>query len=158
MRASFSSLGKNERPCEKQAKTGPANITLINILLDFPSFRVHYSRKEGFFMLNLTPQERRVILFLIGVALLGLGINFALKVNSRITKFIQVDNHITKININKANFQDLLSTPGISPKLAKNIVAYRNTKGAFKDIEELKEIRGIGDYRYDKLKDLFFVE
>jgi len=109
-------------------------------------------------MLNLTPQERRVILFLISMALLGLGINFALKVNSHITKLIRVDDHITKININQANLQDLLSTSGISPKLAKNIVAYRNTKGAFKDIEELKEIRGIGDYRYDKLKDLFFVE
>ncbi len=109
-------------------------------------------------MFNLTPQERRVVLFLISVALLGLGINFTLKVNSRITKFIQVDNHITKININKANLQDLLSTSGISLKLAENIVAYRNTKGSFRDIEELKEIKGIGDYRYEKLKDLFFVE
>jgi len=109
-------------------------------------------------MFNLTPQERRVVLFLISVALLGLGINFALKVNSRITKFIQVDKHITKININKANLQDLLSTSGISLKLAENIVTYRNTKGSFRDIEELKEIKGIGDYRYEKLKDLFFVE
>ena len=109
-------------------------------------------------MLNLTPQERRVILFLISVALLGLGINFALKVNSRITQIIRVDNHITKINLNQANLQDLLSTTGISPKLVKNIVAYRNTKGAFRDIEELKDVKGIGDYRYEKLKDLFFVE
>jgi competence protein ComEA len=109
-------------------------------------------------MLNLTLQERKVILFLFSVALVGWGINFALKVNSPVTKFIQVDNHITKININKANPQDLLSTSGITPKLAKDIVAYRNTKGTFRDIEELKEIKGIGDYRYEKLKDLFFVE
>ncbi len=109
-------------------------------------------------MLNLTPEERRVILFLISVALLGLGINFALKVNSRITKLIRVDNHIAKININKANLQDLLGARGISPKSAKNIVAYRNTKGAFRDIEELKDVKGIGGYRYEKLKDLFFVE
>jgi len=109
-------------------------------------------------MFNLTPQERQVILFLTSVALLGLGISFVIKVNSRITKLIQIDNHITKININKANLQDLLSTSGISPKLAKNIVAYRNIKGAFRDIEELKDIKGIGDYRYEKLKDLFFVE
>ncbi len=109
-------------------------------------------------MLSLTPEERRVILFLISVALLGLGINFASKVNSRITKIVWVDSHITKININRANLEDLLSTSGISPKLAKDILAYRNTKGAFRDIEELKEIRGIGDYRYEKLKDLFFVE
>ncbi len=109
-------------------------------------------------MLNLTPQERRVILFLTSMALLGLGINFALKVNSRITKFIRVDNRIIKIDINKANLQDLLSTQRISPKLAKNIITYRNAKGAFRDIEELKEIKGIGDYRYEKLKDLFFAE
>jgi len=109
-------------------------------------------------MLNLTLQERKVILFLFSVALVGLGINFALKVNSPITKFIQVDNHITKINLNEVSLGELTNIPGITPKLVKNIVAYRNTKGEFKDIEELKEIKGIGDYRYEKLKDLFFVE
>ena len=109
-------------------------------------------------MFSLTLQERRVILFLIGMALLGLGINFAVKVNSRIAKFTQVDNRITRININKADFEDMLSTPGITPKLANSILAYRNTKGSFTDIEELKEIKGIGDYRYEKLKDLFFIE
>jgi len=114
--------------------------------------------RQGFFMLNLTPQERWIVLFLINMALLGLGINFAMKTNSRITKLIQADNHITKININKANLQELLSTPGITPKLARNIVAYRNAKSEFRDLEELKEIRGIGDYRYEKLKDLFFIE
>jgi len=109
-------------------------------------------------MFNLTPEERRVILFLMSVALLGLGINFTSKVNSRIKKFVRVDNYITKININQASLQDLLGTQAISPKLAKNILAYRNRKGAFRDIEELKEIKGIGDYRYEKLKDLFVVE
>ncbi len=109
-------------------------------------------------MLNLTPQERRVILFLTSMVLLGLGISFAIKVNSRIVKVIQVDSHITKINLNQVNLTDLLSTQGISSKLAKNIITYRNTKGSFRDIEELKEIKGIGDYRYEKLKDLFSVE
>ncbi len=109
-------------------------------------------------MLNLTLQERKVILFLISMALLGLAVNFTAKVNPRMKKFIQVDNHISKININKANLEDMLSTPGITLKLANSIVAYRNTKGEFRDIEELKEIKGIGDYRYEKLKELFFVE
>jgi len=109
-------------------------------------------------MFNLTIQERRVILFLSSMVLLGLGINFALKVNSRIAKYIRVDKHITKMNINKANLQDLLSLSGITPKLAKNIAAYRDKKGLFRDIEELKEIKGIGDYRYGKLKELFYVE
>ncbi len=109
-------------------------------------------------MFSLTQEERRVILFFISTALLGVGIDFAIKVNSRVTKFVQVDNRITRININKAGLEDMMSTPGITLKLANSIVEYRNTKGPFRDIEDLKEIKGIGDYRYEKLKDLFFIE
>jgi competence protein ComEA len=52
----------------------------------------------------------------------------------------------------------MLATHGITPKLANSILVYRNTKGAFRDIEEIKQLKGIGDYRYEKLKDLFFVD
>jgi len=109
-------------------------------------------------MFNLTIQERRLILFLVGVGLAGIGINFAVKVNSRVKKFIQVEDRITRININKAGLEDMLSVSGITPKLAGSIVAYRGAKGQFRDIEELKQIRGIGDYRYEKIKGLFYVE
>ncbi len=109
-------------------------------------------------MLNLTLQERKVLLFLMSVALVGWGINFAIKVNSPVAGVFQVDNRITRINLNQASLEDLLGAPGITPKLAQNIIIYRNTRGTFRDIEELKEIKGIGDYRYEKLKDLFFVE
>ncbi|MFH0913279.1 MAG: helix-hairpin-helix domain-containing protein [Candidatus Omnitrophota bacterium] len=109
-------------------------------------------------MFNLTQEERRVILFLLAVALLGLGINFAIKVNSPIVSVLVRDDHFAKVNLNQANPQDLLSLTGITPKLAESIIAYRNAKGAFGDIEELKQIKGIGEYRYEKLKDLFYVE
>ncbi len=109
-------------------------------------------------MFNFTQQERSVVLFLTSVALLGLGINFALKVNSRITKLVKVESYITKIDVNKAGLKELLSSAGISPKLAENILAYRQANGPFRDIEELKQVKGIGDYRYDKLKGLLFVE
>lgn len=109
-------------------------------------------------MLNLTQQERRVILFLTTVALIGLGINFVIKVHSPLRKILQVNNQIIKININQASLDDLLTTQVITAKLAKSIIEYRNSQGAFRDIQELKEIKGIGDYRYDKLKDLFYVE
>jgi len=109
-------------------------------------------------MFNLTQEERKVILFLLAVACLGLGINSALKVNSRIVSVLRTDERIAKINLNQARLQELLNLPGITPKLAKNIIAYRNTKGVLNDIEELKEIKGIGDYRYERLKELFYVE
>ncbi len=109
-------------------------------------------------MFVFTPQERRLILFLIIVCLAGIGINFTAKANSRFKQFAQADNRITKISINKANLEDMLSVGAITPKLANNIMAYRDANGPFRDIEKLKEVKGIGDYRYGKLKDLFYVE
>jgi competence ComEA-like helix-hairpin-helix protein len=109
-------------------------------------------------MFNLTLQERKVVLFLVSVALAGVGISFAVKVNAPVARAFQVDSHLTKIDLNRAELEDLSGLPGITPKLADKILAYRNSAGAFKDIEELKEIRGIGDYRYEKLKNLFFVQ
>lgn len=109
-------------------------------------------------MFNFTQQERRVILFLAGMALLGLGIKSAAKAYPCVSKFIQVDNAVYKININKAGLEEFSGVAAITPKLAKDIIEYRNAKGRFGDIEELKEVRGIGERRYEKLKDLFFIE
>lgn len=108
-------------------------------------------------MLNLTPQERRVILFLTSVALLGLSINFAIKINSRLVMVLRTE-QVSKININAVSYEDILNTQSISPKLAKNIMEYRNIHGSFRSIEELKDVKGIGDYRYEKLKELFYIE
>ncbi len=109
-------------------------------------------------MFALTAQERRLILFLISICLAGIGVNFTAKANSRFKQFTQIDNRITKININKASLEDMLSIGAITPKLANNIIIYRNANGPFRDVEELKQVKGVGDYRYGKLKDLFYVE
>lgn len=109
-------------------------------------------------MLSLTPDERKVILFLTTVALIGLGINFTIKINSPIKKFITVEANIAKLNINQVNLEDLLQSQCVTTKLAKKIIEYRDAHSQFRDLEELKKIKGIGDYRYEKLKELFFVE
>ena len=108
-------------------------------------------------MLNLTKQERRVILFLIITALIGAGINFALKVNANMERLVKVDSQIVKIDINKASYEDLLNAGGISPGLAKKIITYRASSGTFNSLEELKEIKGIGAHRVEKLREIFFV-
>ena len=109
-------------------------------------------------MLSFTPDERKVILFLITVALIGLGINFTIKINSPIKKFVTVEANIAKFNINQASLEDLLQSQCVSAQIAKKIIEYRDSHGRFSDLEELKEVKGIGDYRYEKLKELFFVE
>ncbi|MFK9091389.1 helix-hairpin-helix domain-containing protein [Bacillus salipaludis] len=62
-----------------------------------------------------------------------------------------------KININKADEQELQNLPGIGPAKAAAIIEFRNTSGPFKVIEDLKSISGIGDKTFEKLKDLIAV-
>ncbi|MDF2607116.1 MAG: hypothetical protein K0S34_1311 [Bacillales bacterium] len=63
-----------------------------------------------------------------------------------------------KLNINKADLTDFDSLPGVGPSKAKNIITYRDSKGGFKSIEELKEVNGIGESTFEKLKDLIDIK
>lgn len=56
------------------------------------------------------------------------------------------------ININTASASRLDELPGIGPGKAKAIVEHRESKGAFKTIEELKNVKGIGQKTFDGLK------
>lgn len=58
-----------------------------------------------------------------------------------------------KLNINIANQQALSHLPGIGPKTAKKIVDYRNAHGFFNNIDEIKNVSGIGEKKFEKLKD-----
>ncbi|MEH7353223.1 helix-hairpin-helix domain-containing protein [Neobacillus drentensis] len=62
-----------------------------------------------------------------------------------------------KININKANEQELQNLPGIGPAKAAAIIEYRNASGPLKVVEDLKSISGIGEKTFEKLKDLIVV-
>ena len=108
-------------------------------------------------MLGLTNQERRVILFLITVALIGAGINFLFKRFSPNQTLANFSQDIGKINLNTAQKDSLESVPGIGEKLALRIIEYRQKQGSFNDIEELKNIKGISGYRYEKIKDYLIV-
>ncbi|MEH7505498.1 helix-hairpin-helix domain-containing protein [Neobacillus drentensis] len=63
----------------------------------------------------------------------------------------------SKININKADETELQNLPGIGPAKAAAIIEYRNTNGPFKAVEDLKNISGIGEKTFDKLKDLLVI-
>lgn len=63
-----------------------------------------------------------------------------------------------KININTASISELESLPGIGRVLAERIVSFRETNGPFKSIEDIKKVSGIGDKRFEAIKDLIFVE
>ncbi|MBI3263593.1 MAG: helix-hairpin-helix domain-containing protein [Acidobacteria bacterium] len=58
------------------------------------------------------------------------------------------------ININTATVAQLGVLPGIGPKTAQRIVDYRQKNGSFKKIEELMNVKGIGEKGFLKLKPL----
>ena len=58
-----------------------------------------------------------------------------------------------KININTADSQALQQLKGVGPATAQKIIDYRNKNGKFKAIEDLKNVSGIGDKTFEKLKD-----
>ena len=61
------------------------------------------------------------------------------------------------ININAASVVELQTLPGIGEKTAELIVEYRQKNGPFKKVEDLMNIRGIGEKNFLKLRPLITV-
>lgn len=59
-----------------------------------------------------------------------------------------------KININTATQAELETLPGIGPSIATKIINYRKENGKFTNIEDIKKVSGIGDSKYNQIKDL----
>ncbi len=63
-----------------------------------------------------------------------------------------------KIDLNSADQEQLQSLPGIGPSLARRIIDFRDKNGPFERIEDLMNVRGIGERKFDQLKDLIKVD
>jgi competence protein ComEA len=57
------------------------------------------------------------------------------------------------VNLNAATQPQLEALPGIGPTLAKAIIAERQRRGGFRSVNELRDVRGIGEKRFADLKD-----
>lgn len=71
----------------------------------------------------------------------------------------KVEHGITAlININTATADELSELPGIGPKTAKRIVAYRERNGPFRNKEDIQNVKGIGPATYERFESLITIE
>ncbi len=67
------------------------------------------------------------------------------------------ENQNQVININQASLEQLTSLSGIGVSKAQKIIDYRNNNGSFKTIEDIKNVSGIGDSVFEKIKNYITV-
>ena len=65
----------------------------------------------------------------------------------------QIEQDTQLISINSASAEQLETLPGIGPSIAGRIIEYRSTS-SFQTLEDIKNVKGIGDKMFEKIKDL----
>ena len=62
------------------------------------------------------------------------------------------------ININSANLQELVTLPGIGEKTAEKIIELRKKRGKFNTLEEIMDVKGIGEVKFNKIKKFLYIK
>jgi len=90
----------------------------------------------------------------LGLALVLVAVFLFSTVTVGFSQQVQGGNSIqSQVSINKASLAELQNLKGVGPVIAKRIVDYRTEHGAFKTLDELVAIKGIGKAKYEKIKE-----
>lgn len=65
--------------------------------------------------------------------------------------------HQSLLDLNRATDHDFDALPGVGPKLAERIMEYRQSVGAFHSLDELREVKGIGRKKFERIRSLVTV-
>ena len=65
---------------------------------------------------------------------------------------VAVAEAVSQVNVNEADAKELESIRGIGPMLAQRILQFREANGPFEQLEDLVQVPGIGQAKFDKIK------
>ena len=105
-------------------------------------------------MLNLTREERLVIVFLLFSFGKVLVTSFQRKEVTNDAK----ESPRPRVNINTAGFSELIKLKGVGKKTALRIIDHRDDEGPFFYPEDIMKVKGIGDGKFELIKKDIFVE
>jgi len=107
-------------------------------------------------VIRFTKEEKTVLLFLLAALFVGAAVMYYKKVSpasEQAFKFKESKKEYSeKININKATKEELTRIRGVGGVLAGRIISYREKYGYFRRTEDIKNIKGIGEKTYEKIK------
>ncbi|MFH1593164.1 MAG: ComEA family DNA-binding protein [Candidatus Omnitrophota bacterium] len=113
-------------------------------------------------MIKFTRDEKIAILFLLFALFAGTSALYYKRSNPtacRFTNFSEKEIEVSRsVDINDAPLEELTKLKHIGPVLAERIIAYRQAHGPFKEIGDIKKVKGIGDKIFDKIKNELLLE
>jgi competence protein ComEA len=87
-----------------------------------------------------------------GIVAMGLAVAFALLATTGTALAAAKAAPTSKVNVNTATAEQFAALPGVGLKLGARIVEYRQKAGSFKSVQELMNVRGIGEKNFTKLQ------
>jgi len=107
--------------------------------------------------LDITREERRVIMFVLILALAGIGIQFLVKRIPGARKEVYL-RHLGKIDLNSCRPELLETIPGIGKTCSRRIIEYRERNDGFSGLDELANIKGFRKKLIPQMKDYVYIE